>query len=190
MGTGQVSWIPFLELIAIPVAVVGLLLSGIGVLIAIFKGGRGLRMPLLAGFLCILPIVVSFGSTGATRSAISTAFVEAAAIEADKKSSALSDLVIEDVQWNTKDVFGDLWFEVSYKLNNNSEVKIKTVSARIKFYNAKGTEIGHELENPVSIFDSDLHPGNIIEKESNSFDFQDISADLVESVAVEVEGIQ
>jgi hypothetical protein len=48
-----VGWFPFLGLLAIPVAVIGLLLGGVGVLFALYKEFKGIGMPLLGGSICI-----------------------------------------------------------------------------------------------------------------------------------------
>ena len=184
-----VSWVPFLGLIAIPAAIVALLLSGIGILIALVKRGKGLLMPVLGGFLSILPIAVSVGTTGATSSAIGSAIDEANAIEAEKMESALAGLEIEDIKWGVESSFGDPNIIVSYKVRNGSDINIKTVTTRVRFYDAEGNEIGHEQEFPVSMLDSDLHPGNVIEKDSNMFDYPDIPAKSVKSVSVKVENI-
>ena len=45
-----VGWIPFLGLLAIPSAIFGFIIAGIGALIALFKGFKGIKMPSLGGF--------------------------------------------------------------------------------------------------------------------------------------------
>ena len=53
-----VGWIPLLGLLAIPVAIIGLILAGIGFVIALCKGGKGIGMPLLGGVICVAAFVV------------------------------------------------------------------------------------------------------------------------------------
>jgi len=72
-----VGWVPFLGLVAIPVAVIGLILAGVGILIAVFKGFRGIGMPLLAAGICIAGLIVPLLSTGGTSALISKTVQEA-----------------------------------------------------------------------------------------------------------------
>jgi len=55
-----VGWVPYLGLVALPVAVIGLLLAGI----ALVKGGRGFGMPVLGGIICCGGFVLPILSTG------------------------------------------------------------------------------------------------------------------------------
>lgn len=48
-----VGWIPFVGLLAVPTAVIGLVLGGVGVLFGLLKSGNGIGMPLLGGAICL-----------------------------------------------------------------------------------------------------------------------------------------
>ena len=58
------GWVPFLGLLAIPIALVGGLFAGLGLIIALFKGFRGASMPLLGGAICVVATIVPLFSTG------------------------------------------------------------------------------------------------------------------------------
>ncbi|OPL16020.1 MAG: hypothetical protein AVO38_01810 [delta proteobacterium ML8_D] len=65
-----VGWIPFLSLLAIPSAIIGLSLAGIGVLIALFNGFNGFLMPFLGGFICVISIFLPIMFTDDTSTLI------------------------------------------------------------------------------------------------------------------------
>ena len=52
------SWIPVLGLVAIPFALVGLLLAFIGLVVSLATGFRSIAMPIVAGLICILAMIV------------------------------------------------------------------------------------------------------------------------------------
>jgi hypothetical protein len=68
-----VGWIPFLGLLAMPTAIIGLLLAGFGFVIALFKRGKGIGMPLLGAGICIAAFILPILSTGGTSAAITKA---------------------------------------------------------------------------------------------------------------------
>lgn len=68
-----VGWVPLLGLLAIPFAIVGLLLAGIGALIALFKGFKGIKMPFLGAFICVIGFILPILSTGGTSVALTKA---------------------------------------------------------------------------------------------------------------------
>jgi hypothetical protein len=71
-----VCWIPFLGMLAIPVAIIGIILAAIGFLIGIFrkssKGGA-----IAGGITCLLAIVISVSVTGKTAAVISESLAKA-----------------------------------------------------------------------------------------------------------------
>jgi len=68
-----VGWVPYLGLLAIPFAGIGLLLAGLGFFYAIAKGFRGSAMPILGGLICAAGITLPILSTTATSAAITKA---------------------------------------------------------------------------------------------------------------------
>lgn len=57
------GWVPFLGLLAIPVADIGGLLGSVGLIIALVQGFCGAGMPLLGGAICIGAVVLPLLST-------------------------------------------------------------------------------------------------------------------------------
>ena len=57
------GWIPFVGLIAIPIAALGAMVALIGGIVAIGKGFKGFGMPATGGLICIFAITVSMTST-------------------------------------------------------------------------------------------------------------------------------
>jgi len=68
-----VGWVPFLGLLAIPFAIIGLFIAGIGELIALLKGFKGIKMPALGGCICVIGFVLPILSTGGTSVALTKA---------------------------------------------------------------------------------------------------------------------
>jgi glucose dehydrogenase len=66
-----ISWIPFVGLLAWPLAIVGIILAGIGLLVALVRKFQGILMPIIGGALCVTAILVTIVSTGATAAAMS-----------------------------------------------------------------------------------------------------------------------
>lgn len=64
------SWIPVLGLIAIPIALVGGLLAGIGFIISMASGGKSIATPLIGIALCVLSVVVAILATGGFAAAL------------------------------------------------------------------------------------------------------------------------
>jgi len=63
-------WIPFLGLLVIPLAAIGLLLALVGLVIAIVNKKHGLTLPISGGVLCLLSIFMAVFMTGAATGGI------------------------------------------------------------------------------------------------------------------------
>lgn len=181
-----ICWIPFLGLIAIPGAVIALLLALLGILLALLKAGRGIAMPLIGLFLSLAPIGISVVFTGATSTAMSTAIQESSARQSAANAAAIASLVVEDAAWRVDSSLGSSNLVVSYKLRNVGDETISTAKVAIKFYDGAGGEIAQREEFAISLFDEDLRPGNVVEQKENLLSYTDIPADLVDSVEVDV----
>lgn len=72
-----ISWIPFLGILGLPMAILGGLLAGIGIVVALSKRGRGLILPVTALFLCGFSGFVALGVTSIASSGVSEAIDEA-----------------------------------------------------------------------------------------------------------------
>ncbi len=58
-----VAWIPYLGMLAVPVAGAGVVLAIVGIVVGRAAGQRRVLLPLGAMFLCLISIAVSYGST-------------------------------------------------------------------------------------------------------------------------------
>ncbi|MDE0218873.1 MAG: hypothetical protein OXJ90_06365 [Spirochaetaceae bacterium] len=68
----SISWVPFLGLVAIPTAVIGLLLSGVGLLLALTRKVNGYGLSILGGALCVVAGIVAIGSTSMAEAAVNS----------------------------------------------------------------------------------------------------------------------
>lgn len=157
-----ISWVPFLGLIAVPIAAIGGFLGLIGLVLAAIKKFKGWSMPLLGCLICTVTIVVSITSTSATSAAIGGAVEEAtkankarqAAEVADEADYIAKSLVVENVEASYKksalegNVPG-----VSFSIKNTGEKTVKRIKVNCSFMNAEGKKIAEESYLPVSEFD-------------------------------------
>jgi len=84
------GWVPFLGLLAIPFALIGALLAGVGLLLAMVKGFKGAGMPLLGGAICVAAMILPMVMTGSTSVAIAESADEVAR-ELEAKRQALRE---------------------------------------------------------------------------------------------------
>jgi len=187
-----VAWIPFLGLIAIPVAAIGGFLALIGLVLAALKKFRGWAMPLLGGIICVIAIVVSMSSTGSTSVAIAETMEDASkAIEesstATKSAEVKSDaaekeyianqIELYDVEAKYRNSLLDGKVPgVLFKLKNNGDKTLNKVKITCYFLNADGKRIAEEDYFPVSVSDfsfgnnnKPLKPGYVWSMEKNKF---------------------
>lgn len=179
-----VAWLPFLGLIAIPVAAVGLLLAFIGVILAAIKQFSGVAMPLLGGVICGIAVVLSISSTGSTSLAISEAMEETssarqAANEAeDREEKEYISRYIElyDVDAKYRDSILDGTIPgVLFKLRNTGTRTLNKVEVTVYFKDRFGSIIAEENFFPVLVSDysfndhKPLKPGYVWSMEKNKF---------------------
>jgi hypothetical protein len=53
-------WIPFVGILTIPLSLLGLVLSGVGIILCITRRGSGLGFPIAGGVVCGLALMISF----------------------------------------------------------------------------------------------------------------------------------
>jgi len=173
-----VGWIPFFGLIALPVAVIGLLLAGIGFGIAVVKGGKGIGMPVLGGLICCGAFVLPILTTGGMSALFSKAKDEAsrqiasqkaerqrsetnATVTADKKEDAEAKtkseyirehVVLYDVEARYMDSRLDGKVPgVLFKLRNKGDRQLDLVKVTVLFKEAAGGVIHEEDFSPVLV---------------------------------------
>lgn len=162
-----VSWIPFVGLLAIPVAGIGLFLAVTGLVLAAVKRFRGWAMPVLGGVICGLAIAVAVGSTTTTSAAISSALnasTRAQAMRTANDDQAQADyrsayLVLEDIEasYSSPQTDGKLP-AVQFTIANNGPRALKRVTVSGVFLNEAGESIAVQTWTPIaeSIFDAEI----------------------------------
>lgn len=190
-----IGWIPFVGLLAIPFAIIGLFFAGFATLISLFKGLNGIAMPLLGGGICIIGCVLPIISTGGTSAAIKKADYEVS----HKMEKARGD--IADAQKRHKQVENqekDLYIAnslrlydleakymssildgripgVVFKIKNIGDKSLDKIEVTVYFKDSNGSVIAEEDYFPVlvseySLSDSKpLKPGYIWQMESGRF---------------------
>lgn len=189
-----VGWIPFLGLLAIPFAVIGLFLAGIGGLIALVKGFKGIGMPLLGGFICAVGFILPILSTGATSAAITKAADE---VSQDMKKAREDLAEHREKEERREREEKDLYIakslrlydvEVKYmasvldgrvpgvvfKIKNEGDRSLDKVEVTVYFKDASGAVIAEEDYLPVltsrySRSSKPLKPGYVWQMESGKF---------------------
>jgi hypothetical protein len=169
-----ISWIPFLGLVAIPIAAIGGLLGLIGLVLAAVKKFKGWSMPLLGCLICTGTIVVSLTSTGATSAAIGEVVEEAnkanqtkrAAEEAAEADYIANNLTVANVEaaFRKSPLDGNVP-GVSFSIKNDGDQTLKRIRVKCSFLNAAGKRIAEESYLPVSEYDfgsgKPLKPGYV-----------------------------
>lgn len=191
-----VGWVPFLGLLAIPIAAIGLLLAIAGLIIALVKRLQGIGMPILGGAICVVAVVLPLLSTGGASVAITETMNEVAQ-EMDSQRTALGDererekeqkeaekatyisqhldLYEVTAQYMTSRFEGKLP-GVLFKIRNNGDRSLDKVEVTVYFKDASGSVIAEEDFLPVLVteysFSGDnkpLKPGYVWQMESGKF---------------------
>lgn len=198
-----IGWIPFLGLLAVPVAVIGLVLAGIGLLAAILGGFRGFGMPLLGVLICIMSISISVTSTG-----VATGVIDDVAEARTKAASQLDSETTDSAEHSGLQMDDDLLKEnyiatklrlydaevrymqsvlngkvagATFKIENNGDLTLARAKVTVFFKNSVGRIISEEDFIPFSDSfrfsgsDKPLKPGYIWQNEKGTF----LSADSV-----------
>lgn len=71
------AWIPFLGLLSIPIAGIGIILAFIGFIMALANKKTGFGFPISGGLVCALSLFIAFAITGGTAKSISDSMKEA-----------------------------------------------------------------------------------------------------------------
>lgn len=187
-----VSWIPFLGLLAVPIAGIGGLLAVIGLILAAMKKFKGWSMPLLGGLVCLMALCISFCSTGSTSAVISEGIKEASKASenrdnAKKIEQADTDAKAKEYIANSLDLYDveAKYFDsilngkvpgVVFKIKNKGDRTLDRVEVNCYFLDGSGNRIAEEDFYPVSVseysFGGDnkpLKPGYVWTMEAGKF---------------------
>ena len=178
------GWIPFLGLLAIPVAGIGGVLALLAAVIALAKGFKGMGMPLLGVLLCGAGVVMPIAMTGGVSRAVAESADRAAAVrtaqaatdQQDKDIYILNYLTLYDVEAKYMESLTEGRIPgVLFKLRNGGDRTLEMIEVTVVFHSAEGAAIAEETYRPVqsSAFGvgdhKPLKPGYIWQLESGRF---------------------
>lgn len=183
-----IGWVPFLGLLAIPAAAIGLGLAFIGVILAILKKFKGILMPSLGGFISIIALIIPIVSTGSSSVAISKSISETSfhrneeetARETKEKKDKTEYINTYLDLYDTQAKYMDSMLHgkvpgVLFKLRNRGDHQLDEVEVTVYFKDPSGSIIFEEDFHPVLVFKSSftnskpLKPGYIWQMESGKF---------------------
>lgn len=206
------GWVPYLGLLAIPVAVLGVFLAGMGLLIAMMRKFKGAGLPLLGGVLSLIGVGVPLISTGGTSVVITEAIDEVSKEmkadrqrveqermreekrEADLQAAYITDHIeLYDVQASYMDSLlnGEVP-GVQFKLKNTGDKTLVKVKVTFFFEDESGAIIAEEEFCPVlvnsysySSNNDPLKPGYVWQMEKGKFySAKSVPSEWVEGCAV------
>jgi DNA-directed RNA polymerase subunit RPC12/RpoP len=93
-----ICWIPFFGLLAIPLALIGLVFAFVGVIMAGVSKKTGFVFPVSGGFVCILSVCIALAATGGFAKLITTAMDES---KKTSQTSASTSTDSDKVDWST-----------------------------------------------------------------------------------------
>lgn len=181
-----VGWVPFLGLLAIPVALVGLLLAGIGIVLALLKKAKGILLPLLGVGISFIALIIPMLSTAGSSMAISESLKKEMQIsgenatiptkEMEEKSAYISnylDLYETEARYMDSQLYGRVP-GVLFKLKNRGDRTLDRVKVTIYFKDSNGSVIHEEDYTPIFATDwpnltKPLKPGYIWQMERGEF---------------------
>jgi hypothetical protein len=181
------GWIPFLGLLAIPVALIGLLLAGIGIVLALVKKTKGILLPLLGAGISSIALIISMLSTVGSSMAISESMKKARQIseenatiptkEMEEKSAYINtylDLYDIQVKYHDSELHGRVP-GILFKLKNRGDRQLDKVEVTVYFKDSNGKVISEEDYTPILVSefsfndDKPLKPGYIWQMESGKY---------------------
>ena len=155
----MVGWVPFLGLLAIPGAVIALLLAGLGLLISLFSGLKGFAMPFVAAVVSVLAIVLPLSSTAVTSVGITEASRQVSE-EMDRqrqqsdqlsKQYIANSIEIYDVEASTIETLLDGTVTgIKLKLRNAGDRDLIGVDVTVYFNDSTGTTIYEKEFSPIN----------------------------------------
>lgn len=186
-----VSWIPFIGLIAVPIAGIGGFLAFIGLVLAALKKFNGWSMPVLGGIICLIALLVSFCSTGSTSAVISEGLKESSnsmkesrnirKVEQSDAKAEASEYIANSIDlYDVEAKYFDSLLNkkvpgVLFKLKNKGAKTVDRVVVKCYFLDSGGNRIAEEDFYPVSVSDygigdsKALKPGYVWSMESGKF---------------------
>jgi len=179
-------WIPFIGLLSMPLAILGLLFGIIGLLISLIGRKSGVGLPVSGSIVCVVALFVAIASTGTAAEAIDQALEEAKQASAESTerrgtrfSSSSSDsesgsgatssgrtpsrrpperpTIMVDYIDQTDEDFGT---RLTFRLTNNTDKPISSLKGAIHLYD----QFDDHLEGLSVKVDDPIGPGESIEE--------------------------
>lgn len=154
-----ISWVPFIGMLAIPVAVIGIILAIIGLVLAAVKRA-GWSMPVLGGIICGIAIAISISVTGAASAVVSKAIDESNKRTAEKfnpvsrndqapnvsadAGKGASKFTVENLEVRTVENGFISSLEADFTVMNLSQKPIKDFTVTLHIHGGSGTIIASE----------------------------------------------
>lgn len=158
------GWIPFLGLVAIPIAVIGFAIGALGLVCCLFKGGLNATvMPLLGCVICAGAIVIPLLSTGGASVALTPSPASSptgapltdepldAVDHAENAYMKYSVLLYELSVKRSRPARDARWVEVSFKLKNDGDRSLDRVVVTVYFHDVAGRAIAEEKFYPLLV---------------------------------------
>lgn len=186
-----VGWVPFLGLLAIPAAVIGLFLAFIGLILALAKKFKGILMPSIGALISFIALIIPILSTGSSSIAISKSLEDAAAHKISEKTARETKEKTDKTDkreyidnyldiYDTEAKYIDSMLEgkvpgVLFKLKNKGDRSLDMVEVTVYFKDTTGAIIYEEDFHPVFISEfsftdsKPLKPGYIWQMEKDKF---------------------
>ncbi len=152
-------WIPFIGMLGIPLAVLGLLFGGIGFFIALVGRKSGVGMPISGGIVCIVALIIAIAVTGSVVDALDDASdtTPGGAQATPEKRAYLDKVLLKDVHvadnvLNEKSVFGEV--------KNTGDRSLKEVKIMIYCLDRDGRAVFEKEYYPVLVSDRRFSTSN------------------------------
>jgi len=89
-----ICWIPFLGLLGVPLSLLGIVLGGIGLLLAVFRRGAGIGFPIAGTAISLLAAGTAITISGAAATAVSS--VGESIVEASARANATKQSIVPE----------------------------------------------------------------------------------------------
>ena len=182
-----VGWVPFLGLLAMPVAGIGLLLAFVGIILALVKKAKGILLPLLGVGISLIALIIPMLSTAGSSMAISESMKKAKQASGENATIPTKEMEEKSAYINT---YLDLYETrarymnsvldgrvpgVLFKLRNRGDRQLDKVEVTVYFKDSTGRIIHEEDYTPILVSEfsfndnKPLKPGYIWQMESGRF---------------------
>ena len=160
------AWVPFLGMLTTPIAAIGFVLGGLGVLLAMLRGFKSMGVPLVGTGLCAASIWLALSMTKSASDVMAESVrrIEQAQAEAQRNETArkaergraAQDYIANNVDlYDVEARFFDSLLDgripgVTFKLKNRGDRTLESVRVCVQFEDVNGKVISEETFQPIS----------------------------------------